>query len=49
MEVVRCGLLFFTNNYVWELLKGKSNPSVERLIQIADLLGVCVDELLIRG
>jgi transcriptional regulator with XRE-family HTH domain len=38
-----------TKQYVSEILRGKIDPSVERLIQFADLLGVCIDDLVIRN
>jgi transcriptional regulator with XRE-family HTH domain len=37
-----------SKQYVSEVLRGKIDPSLERVIQFADLLGVCVDDLLIR-
>ena len=38
-----------SKQYVSEILRGKIDPSVDRLIQFADLLGTCVDDLIIRG
>lgn len=38
-----------SRQYVSEVLRGKIDPSLDRLIQFADALDVCVDELLIRG
>lgn len=41
-----CGV---TKQYLGQILKGDFSPTLERAIQFADLLGVSVDELVIRG
>jgi transcriptional regulator with XRE-family HTH domain len=41
-----CGM---SRQYMNELLNGKHDPSLERIVFFADLLGVSVDELVIRG
>jgi len=38
-----------SRQYVSEVLRGKINPSLERLIQFADALDACIDDLVVRG
>ncbi len=40
-----CGV---TKQYVGQILNGEFSPTLERAVQFADVLGVSVDELVIR-
>jgi len=42
----KCGV---SKQYIHQLVKGDFSPSLERVMQFADLLEVTVDELLVRG
>ena len=40
-----CGV---SRQYIAQIIAGEFSPTLERAAQFADLLGVCVDDLLIR-
>jgi DNA-binding XRE family transcriptional regulator len=41
-----CGI---SRQYMNEIMNGKHDPSLERAVVFADILGVSVDELVVRG
>lgn len=41
-----CGV---TKQYLGQVISGEFSPTLERAVQFADLLGVSVDEIVIRG
>jgi transcriptional regulator with XRE-family HTH domain len=38
-----------SRQYITEVLRGRLAPSLDRVIAFADLLGVCIDDLVIRN
>jgi len=41
-----CGLLEVHQSFLWGMEQGRKKPSVDMVLKIADIFGVCIDKLM---